>query len=378
MENHLNCPNCGHDINVNEIVYNQIKQELKVEYSQKNAVEKKELEKKLRLEIAGETAAEIEAYKEQLSIKANEVKEFNRLKAQLEITKREKDELKEKIEAESELKLTQALSSEKEKIKRELESKNELKVLEKETIINSLKQKLEEAQRRIEQGSMELQGETQEILIEEFLRRNFPIDTVEEVKKGARGADCSLIVNTARKNAAGTIYIESKRTKDFQPAWIEKFKNDMRSRGAMFGILVTDAMPKDMERMGQREGIWVCSLDEFKSLIFVLRESVVLLSEATVSQENKGHKMNLLYDYLTSQECSMQLQAVVESLNHMMSDLTSEKRAIETIWKKREKQIYKACLNMGDFYGSIKGIAGSVLGNIPSLELPEPDSKEKK
>jgi hypothetical protein len=377
MENHLNCPNCGHGINVNEIVYNQIKQELKIEYNEKNALEKKELEKKLRIEIAGETSAEIEAYKEQLSIKVNEVKEFNRLKAQLEITKREKEELKEKIEAESELRLTQALNSEKEKIKREMESKNELKVLEKETIINSLKQKLEEAQRRIEQGSMELQGETQEILIEDYLRRSFPFDTVEEVKKGARGADCALIVN-ASKTGAGVIYIESKRTKDFQPAWIEKFKSDMRSKGAMFGILVTDAMPKDMERMGQREGIWICSLDEFKSLVFVLRESVVLLSEVAVSQENKGHKMNMLYDYLTSQECSMQLQAVVESLNHMTTDLASEKRALEIIWKKREKQIYKACLNMGDFYGSIKGIAGSVLGNIPSLELPEPDSKEKK
>lgn len=371
----LNCPNCGHEINVNEIVYEQIQQKLKIEFGEKTILEKKELEKKLRKEIKEETSHEVESYKEQLAHKSAEIKDFNLLKTQIEVLKREKDEQKSRIEFETEQRLTQKLISEREKIKKELDERNALKVYEKEHIIEQLKEKLNDAQRKIEQGSMQLQGEVQEVAIEEYLRANFPFDTVEEIKKGARGADCNFIINTSTKMNIGSIYIESKRTKDFQASWIEKFKTDMREKSATLGIIVTDVMPKGMDRLGQREGVWICSFDEFKSLCFVLRESLVLLSNVEIAQENKGDKMNMLYDYLTGNEFRMQIQAVVEGLTQMNIDLISEKRAIESIWKKREKQIYKAGLNMSDFYSSIKGIAGAVIGEVAILELATPNTE---
>lgn len=370
---HLNCPNCGHEINVNQIVYNQIK----TEFAEKNILDKKAFEIRLRKEIIEETSAEIESYKEELSKKGEEIKEFNRLKAQVEIIKREKDGLKEKIEAEAEQKLTLKLNSEKQKIQKELEEKNMFKVSEKQHIIEQLRAQLTEAQRKIEQGSMQTQGEVKEIVIEEYLKKSFPFDTVEEIKKGYNGADCLLNVNTATKANVGSIYVESKNTKEFQNSWIEKFKADMRQKSATFGVIVTSTMPKGMERMGQLDGIWICSLQEFKSLCFVLRESIILLHQVAITQENKGEKTIMLYDYLTGNEFRMQVQAVVEGLSQMNNDLISEKRALESIWKKREKQIMKACLNISDIYSSVKGIAGAVIENIPALELPEPNSEPK-
>jgi hypothetical protein len=231
--------------------------------------------------------------------------------------------------------------------------------------------------RKQEQGSMQLQGEVQELAIEEWLTANFPLDTISEIKKGDRGADCIQMVHTRTSQNCGTIYYESKRTKNFEPKWLEKLRDDIRDKGANIGVLVTDAFPKGMERMGMVEGIWVCNFEEFKGLCFVLRETVVQLSLVAASQENKGEKTIMLYDFLTSNEFRLQVEAIVEGFTQMQADLISEKRSIMGHWKKREKQIEKVLLNTNFMYNSIKGIAGSAIQPIKMLELPEaPDDME--
>ncbi len=413
----IKCPNCGQEIDVNDILYHKLEEEIKSNYNQKileqkieydsklvelktqkAAIEKdkkeffekvdksvkeklknekKSLEQKLREEITEEKEGELKSYQEQLKLKIKEAKEFNKLKADHEKLKREKDELKEKIEAEAELKISNKISEEKKKITKEIEGKNQLKLADKEHLISQLTEQLKEAQRKVEQGSMQSQGEVQEIAIEEWLKSNFKHDEIQEVKKGARGADCLQIINTKSFQNCGLIYYESKRTKDFQKSWIEKFKNDIRAKGANIGVIVTDAMPKEMDRMGLYDGVWICTFDEFKGLCFVLRESVIHIYNASKSQENKGDKMNMLYSYLTSNEFKLQIEAIVEGFVQMKSDLDSEKRSMEGIWKKREKQIEKVLLNTNHMYNSFKGIAGSAIAPIKYLELPGSESKSK-
>ncbi|NQU86276.1 MAG: DUF2130 domain-containing protein, partial [Mariniphaga sp.] len=234
----------------------------------------------------------------------------------------------------------------------------------------------EEMKRKQEQGSMQLQGEVQELAIEEWLAAQFPLDSIEEIKKGARGGDCIQIVNTRARQNCGAIYYESKRTKDFQPSWIEKFKADIRDKGANIGVLVTEVMPSDMYRMGLKDGIWICNYEEFKGLCAVIRESIVQLSMAVSSQENKGDKMHMLYDYLTSNTFRMQVEAIVEGFSQMKADLEGEKRSMQRIWKQREKQLEKVITNTIDMYGSIKGIAGNAIQAVKALELPEGESFE--
>ena len=228
--------------------------------------------------------------------------------------------------------------------------------------------------RKQEQGSMQLQGEVQELAIEEWLASQFPLDTIDEIKKGARGGDCIQIVNTRTVQNCGMVYYESKRTKDFQPSWIEKFKADIREKGANIGVLVTEVMPSDMSRMGLKEGIWICNYEEFKGLCSVLRESIIQLSIAISSQENKGDKMHMLYDYLTGNTFRLQVEAIVEGFTQMRIDLESEKRAMQSIWRKREKQIEKVTVNTIDMHASIKGIAGNAIQAVKLLELQEPET----
>ncbi|MES9885586.1 MAG: DUF2130 domain-containing protein [Candidatus Sedimenticola sp. 6PFRAG1] len=413
QQNRIECPNCGHEIDVNEILYHQLDEELKKKYndelakeklrlsdredqikSQQQALtdqrsaleeqvsegiaaglkgEKSKLESRIKAQAEEEQAERIKALQSELADKTDKVKELNKSKSEIERLKREKEELRGAIELETQQKLNAQLNEEREKIRKAEENRATLKLSEKDQVINQLKDQLQEAQRKAEQGSMQMQGEVLELAIEEWLTEHFPLDSVEEIKKGAQGADCLQTVNTHARQNCGTIYYESKRTKHFQPSWIEKFKNDIRDKNANIGVLVTEAMPADMERMGLREGIWICTFDEFKGLCVVLRESLVQLSHAITTQENKGDKMGMLYDFLTSNEFRLQIEAIVEGFTQMQSDLDSEKRAMQGIWKKREKQIEKVLLNTNHMYSSIRGIAGSAVQAVPQLELDQED-----
>lgn len=410
-ESQIKCPNCDSNIDVQDILSHQLEDEIKQKYQAQIIIdkkryeageeklkqkkldfektkkkenelfqerldsrlkeEKKAIEVKLKSKLKEELSEQFEALQKELNEKSEQVKELNRSKAEIEKLKREKGELKEAAEAESQKKLNEILITEKEKIRKLEEDKNELRFKEMQKQLEDQKSLTEEMKRKQEQGSMQLQGEVQELAIEEWLAAQFPLDSIEEIKKGARGADCLQHVNTRSAQNCGTIYYESKRTKDFQPSWIEKFKADIRDKGANIGVLVTEAMPSDMNRMGLKDGIWICNYEEFKGLCAVLRESIVQLSTAISTQDNKGDKMNMLYTFLTGNTFRMQVEAIVEGFTQMKSDLESEKRSMQRIWKQRDKQIEKVTTNTIDMYASIKGIAGNAIQSVKALELPE-------
>jgi len=222
--------------------------------------------------------------------------------------------------------------------------------------------------RKAEQGSTQLQGEIQELALEEMLRQAFPFDEVTEVGKGVKGADCIQIIRNQYGQDCGRIIYESKRTKDFSKDWVEKLKADMRSQGADVAILVTQAMPKDMERFGEREGVWICSFAEVKALALVLRDGVIRIAGALKSQENKGDKMHMLYNYLTSSEFAEQWKAIREGFLAMKTSIQKEREAMEKLWKAREKQLEKVLLNAAHIKGAVEGIAGSDSVDLKLLE----------
>ncbi|WRG20799.1 DUF2130 domain-containing protein [Helicobacter pylori] len=420
QENQITCPKCQEPINVNEALYKQIElenqnkflaqqKEFEKEVNEKRAqyqsyfknLEQKEEALKERakeqqaqfddavkqasvLALQDERAKIIEearknAFLEQqkglellqkeLDEKSKQVRELHQKEAEIERLKRENNEAESRLKAENEKKLNEKLDLEREKIEKALHEKNELKFKQQEEQLEMLRNELKNAQRKAELSSQQLQGEVQELAIEEFLRQKFPLDSIEEIKKGQRGGDCIQVVHTREFQNCGKIYYESKRTKEFQKAWVEKLKSDMREIGADVGVIVSEALPKEMERMGLFEGVWVCSFEEFKGLSAVLREGVIQVGLAKKSQENKGDKVNLLYHYLTSSEFSMQVNAIIEGFEQLRADLESEKRAMARIWKSREKQIDKVFEGTINMYGSIKGIAGNVIGQVKALEL---------
>jgi len=407
---HIQCPKCGTDINVNDILSHQLEEEIKSRYQnellaeqqkvmeqlevfqkekeefelkkkrenelfqekldQKIKEERKQIEDKIKNQITEEQAEQFQKLQEELNEKTKKISELNLAKAEIEKLKREKEEAKSLAELEAQKKLNEVLSEEKQKIKRAAEEENELKIKELQKKLDDQKQLTEEMKRKQEQGSMQLQGEVQELAIEDWLETQFPLDTIEEIKKGVRGGDCIQIVNTRENQNCGKIYYESKRTKDFSAGWIQKLKADMREKDADIGVIVTEVMPAGMDRMGMKDGIYVCTYEEFKALSGVLRETVIQVNNALGSQVNKGDKMQMLYDYLTSNGFRMAIEAIVEGFSAMKAGLETEKRSMHRIWKEREKQIEKVIYNTIEMHASIRGIAGNAIQAVQALELP--------
>jgi hypothetical protein len=248
------------------------------------------------------------------------------------------------------------------------ETEFHMKMRELEKQLDDQKKLAEEMRRKADQGSMQLQGEAQELLLEEILRENFPFDLIVEVGKGVEGADCMQIVRNSSGHEYGKIIFESKRAKGWNNNWIDKLRNDMRSKQADIAILVTQVFPKNMTCFGEKDGIWICTFKEVAALTSALRNAVIRIAETKKTEENKGEKMQMLYNFLTGIEFRQQVEAIVEGFVSMKNSITKERIQMEKMWKEREKQLEKVLISTSGMYGSIKGIAGSSIGAIPLLE----------
>ena len=405
----IHCPNCNHTVDVHEIVYQQLSNELQSKFDAQLKAEQQKLSdqqadmealrqqlatKEKTIELQINTAIEerinaersaiakeervkadavsrdsIKALQDELNESAKKLKALNDAQAEVSRLQRQNETMKATLEAENEQKFAAKLTEERLNIQKLEAEKSELKIKEKEHLIDSLNKQLSDAQRRAEQGSMQAQGEVQELAVEAWLAQQFPTDDIEEIKKGALGGDCIQTIHSHHKRNCGTIYYESKRTKNFTNEWIEKFKSDIRERNTDIGVLVSQARPTGMDRMGMVDGVWVCNYEEFKGLCQVLRNHIIQLDHTRASQENKGDKMSMLYEFLQSTEFRLQVEAIVDGFTQMKQDLDKEKRSMNGHWKRREKQIEKVLLNTGNMYHSIKGIAGASIQAVPELEF---------
>ena len=412
MATEVKCPNCGHGFPIEEVMAEEYKKDLrkqmldftkkKEEESQRKEQEfitkEKQQEELFKQQLANEKASLQKHLEESLrktiatdfenkltllenDKKNSEEKLLVARQKELEFLKRE-GELKNK-EAELELVLQRKLQEERaiitEQIRKQEADKNslketehQLKVRELEKQIDDQKKLAEEMRRKAEQGSMQMQGEVQELILEELLKNSFPFDVISEVGKGIRGADCMQTVRNNLGLECGKIIYESKRTKDFGGDWIEKLKKDMRSIGADVAVIVSQTYPKGMDSFGEKDGVWICSFEEVKAVAYVLRDGLVRLYAASKSQENRGDKMHMLYDYLTSSEFSGQWKAISEGFMSMKISIQQERNAMERMWKAREKQLEKVLLNAVHIGGSIEGIAGK---DIIKLSLTDDDEE---
>lgn len=370
------CPNCAHEFEPNDAIRDEVEKKLRsqmVDWQKKKEEEfrKKESEtiaqvhEQVRKQIAGEFEVQLKILQEanatnESKLKEARNKEVEFLKQQQVLMAREQE-----IELEIQQKLINERNRLTEVIGKEIEERNKLKDFEHILKVKELEKQLEdqkllteEMKRKQEQGSMQLQGEVQELVLEDMLRAAFPFDIISEVGKGVRGADCIQTVRNSQGQECGKIIYESKRTKDFSIDWIEKLKADMRNLGADVAVIVTQAMPKDMDGFGEKEGVWICNFTEARAVTAIMRDLVIKVYTAGKSQENKGDKMTLLYHYLTSREFSEQWKAIKEGFMSMKLSIQRERDQMEKLWKAREKQLEKVLLNAAHIRGSIEGISG--------------------
>src|SRR6185437_3413308 len=258
----ITCPACSHSFNAEQVLAQDIEKKVRLELNQqakdfktkliKEAEEKEEqLKKQLLLEkqkieeqLKSKVKEDFEAQLKTLTEENEQARKQNKelKQKEFEFMKKEKElkDKQEELELELQKKLLQRTAEVEAAVKKKAEEENQMKMKEKDMQLQAMKDQIEILKRKAEQGSMQLQGEVQEVILEELLKVLFPFDTIEEVGKGVRGAD---VIHTVKDNFGkdcGKIIYESKRTKAFSDGWIDKLKNDLRSQGADLAVIVTE------------------------------------------------------------------------------------------------------------------------------------------
>ncbi len=409
--NQITCPHCQHVFDIEAVLASQLEAHFKAEYEHKLAEQAQQFasnQRQLEAErqalqqaqsqydarVQAETDKAVKAalakaektvrqaltddYEAQLKALQAENqqrrKENKRLKEQEIALLARENTLKEQQE-ELQLHIDKELLTRQQHIEEKARAKErqafELEKLQLLKQIEDNKQLAEAMKRKAEQGSMQLQGEVQEIALESLLISAYPFDDIEPVAKGIRGADCIQRVRNASQQTCGAIVYESKRTKNFSNQWIEKLKNDQVTCQADIAVLVSQALPQDIQQFGERDGVWICDFRSVNSLSFVLRDMLIRTHAIRQSHENKGEKMEMLYHYLTGNEFAQHVQRVVENYDLMHKQINDERKAMERLWKKREKQIAVVQHNLASLFGAIEGYTGNTLEDGGVLTLPE-------
>jgi hypothetical protein len=403
MAETVTCPKCQYQIEVTEVLATQLRAKMQAEFSETlrskeneyAARETKLNEQKQRLEreksaIDDEVKARLDKQRElltkELLQKAKEDVAVDLKSAQSELLEirgklaqsqtQELELRKQKRDLESqkaalELEVAQRVDAEiakaRDAARQQVIEERQLKEAEKDAKITDLLKQIDEMKRRAEQGSQQLQGEVQEIDLEESLRRAFPLDDVAAISKGAFGADVKHVVRDRMLGDCGAILWESKRTKNWNNDWLAKLRDDQRAAKAQVAILVSDQLPAGVQSFGLVEGIWVSSRACAINLAAALRSGLVQVAAARKALEGQQGKMEILYNYLSSDQFKQRLEGIIEPFMTLREQLESEKRSATTAWAKREKQLDRALASTCGLYGDLGGIIGHSLPNIEQL-----------
>ncbi len=409
----ITCPDCGSEIRLTELLAAPLLAATRKEYEARIASERNRLElreaaletereaiAKARREMEAQVAAKVDALRVavaaeeadkaraavsgEVDAQARRVEEMatllaereEKLKAaqaaQAEVLKksRELDDRMRELDLTIETRIAESLNAVREKARAEAEDALKLKVAERDERLAAMGRQVEDLKRRLEQGSQQLQGEVLELDFETAIRARFPGDAVEPVGKGVSGADLLQRVTAPGGASCGAILWETKRTKAWGGDWLAKLRADQRSAGAEIALLVSQALPKEVETFAPVDGVWVTDYAHALPLAVALRESLIALGNAKAARDGQGTKMELVYEYLTGPRFRHRIEAIVEKFTDMSADLDRERKAMTRLWAKREAQIDGVIAATVGMYGDLQGIAGQALEEIEGLELP--------
>jgi hypothetical protein len=314
-------------------------------------------------------AKEINDLQQILQEQDKKLGEAQQVQAELLRKQRELDDAKRELDLTIEKRVQANLVAERDKAKKEAEEELKLKVMEKDQTITAMQKQIEELKRRAEQGSQQLQGEVQELQLESLLRAKFPRDTIHPVAKGDFGGDVLQRVIGPLNQICGTILWESKRTKNWSDGWLPKLRDDQRAAKADVAVILSQALPKDVDTFGFLDGVWVADPKVAVPVALSLRQSLIEISAARQASQGQQTKMEMVYGYLTGPRFRQRVQALVEAFSSMKEDLDREKKTITRQWAKREEQIDRVMQATVGMYGDLQGIAGKTLQEIEGLEF---------
>ena len=382
MSNNITCPNCGHQFSLSDVqkhelehMRGEMQETIKAEMQKDFDERARSYAVKVKAEAeeqARKQAIELDSYKKR--DEESRAKEMQYLKEKQVMEMRAKDMEIEKeraiIEAKKLMEVDIKIQIEKEQAYNtdKLRLEYEKRMAEMQKQLEMTQKAVEDANRKANQWSMQIQGEIQEDALRELLMTNFPTDTISDVEKGIKWAD---VIQEVR-NMNGTVGIiawESKNTKAWSESWVDKLKEDRLRVNADISILVTAVLPKWVDKFGLYKWVWLVEWSYALPIAIMLRGQIESMSHLRTSLVSKDEKMETLYNYLTSARFKDKVENIIDAFRQMQDQVAEERRAFESRWKKREQLLEQVIKNTGGMYGDLGGMLGGKLEKVDYLEL---------
>lgn len=375
MNDQIICPNCKSIIPLTQALSQQIQEKYQVFYRKRLAEEKLKLEEVLREQISKKIRQDLDL---QIKDKSNEADELKKQNNSLQQQLLDLNKLIRQLKTESEnrkFEFDKKLLEEQEKIrieeKKRTDEEYKLKIAEKDKKLSDALLMVDEYKRKLEQGSQQMQGEILEIILENLLKKEFPLDDIKPVPKGVKGADVLQIVKNNYGRVCGTIIWESKRTKAWSDDWIRKLKEDQREIRAEAAVIISQTLPDEVKNIGLINNVWIGNFESITALSIMLRTMLYEVSSVRLSSVNRQSKMEVLYTYFSGIEFKQRIEGIIESYNLSQEDLEKEKRYFSVKWAREEKNIRKVFDNLAGMYGDLQSMIGKAVPEVKGFNLPE-------
>ncbi len=369
------CPHCQKQVSLDDALTHQLENKFKRDYDEQLQREKINLwkiaQEKALEKIKAQQNMETKLLKEELEEKRKALETAQASELEVRKTKNKLEEEKRAFELEKQRQLDAERNKIRDEVGKILSEQHQLKDAEKDKVINDLKKSLEDAQRKATQGSQQLQGEVQELALEDMLKSEFPFDEISPVGKGMQGADIIQKIHDPSGKLAGSIAWESKRTKAWSEGWIQKLKDDQLRAHADIGVIISNVLPTEIKNFSPKDGIFVSNYECVLGVAYLLRSKLIEVSKAKRSTIGKDEKMESMWNYLTSTEFNQHMTALLTAFNAMKLDIEKEKRVYTKLWAKREKQIQRVFDSAIGLRGDLEGVMGNALPEMKSLEIDE-------
>ena len=382
-QNLITCPNCNHQFSLSDVQKHELeemrtKMQAEVEADMKKKafgwaqeeikkakLEAEEASKKQWVELESLRKRDEESRRKEMEF-LKQSQEFENMKRNqaLEL-ERAKIEERKKVEEESKKQAEERAKFEWDKMRLEYEKR----MAEMQKQLEMTQKAVEDANRKANQGSMQIQWEIQEDALKELLSQNFPIDIISDVEKGIKWADIIQEVRNDFGQSVGVIAWESKNTKAWSDSWVEKLKEDRLRVNADVSILVTAVLPKDIDKFGLYKWVWLVEWSYVLPIAMMLRGQIESMAHLRTSLVSKDEKMEVLYNYLTSAKFKDKVENIIDAFRQMQDQVAEERRAFESRWKKREALLEQVIKNTGGMYGDLGGVLGGKLATVEYLEL---------
>jgi hypothetical protein len=354
--------------NLDDKIASQVSEKLKIESARVVAEEAKKAKAAAAHELESK-ARELAEMQSIMQAQTAKLAEAQKVQADLLKKQRELDDAKRELELTVEKRVQGGLDEVRSQAKRDAEDGMKLKVAEKDQTIAAMQKNIETLKQQAEQGSQQLQGEVQELELEQMLRLRFPFDLIEPVPKGEFGGDALQKVNSQSGVPCGSILWESKRTKAWSDSWLTKLRDDQRTANADVCVIVTQSLPKGVETFDLIDNVWVTTPRAAIPVATMLRQGLLQISQTRALSQGQHTKAEMIYEYLTGTRFRQRIEAIVEAFTLMQEDLDKERKVIMKQWAKRGEQIERVMSSTVGMYGDLQGIAGKSLQEIEGLDM---------